>query len=63
MNDITLELATYYEPRIRSAAVATGCKTLFEDADRLLTFIRSALGTPAPPEEDSASDVPVCWPC
>lgn len=67
MNEITLETAAYYEPRIRKAALETGCRALHEDADRLQRFIDATLGNPAPMEAtDSAEpclEMPACWPC
>lgn len=67
MNEITLEAAAYYEPRIRKAALETGCRTLHEDADRLQRFIEAARGNQARIDaQDYAEpnrDTPVCWPC
>jgi len=67
MNEITLEAAVYYEPRIRKAALETGCRTLHEDADRLQRYIDAASGDQARIEaQDYAEpnrETPACWPC
>lgn len=49
MKNFDLEIAEYYEPRIRAAALETGCRTLLEDADRLSRFIGSVLESQTDP--------------